>query len=383
MAEKVKVGVRLDLDHELGNDHFLTWRSQLEIGFALHEVKDQSKQYLAAAANLGESASHYLWQSYPTVPTTATNPYNDLIKLFQEYFGSKQSAASRLAELFAVEQRPGETVQAFRLRVQKDMRVCNLTSTRTAEELLGVVGVHLFARGLSSASARKSVLEHDAQDLSSAAAKAQAVVLAEDCANNAPVLEVSYAAIHQRRHTTLPTSGCGYCGEKHAPGKPHCPAVHMFCAKCGRKGHFSSVCRSDFGRADRSAQTQLPNAASAQQNRTAPAVSSLRTGAASPAVQSAQTPESYETFGVQAEKTAFTLPLRQVTLDSRHTLSLRVDSASRVSIIPKSALPSGYVLSPPPCPLQPVGTQRITAVGVFDGNLSYQGRETTETIFVV
>ena len=103
---------------------------------------------------------------------------NDLIKLFQEYFGSKQSAVSRLAELFSVEQRPGETVQAFQLRVQKDMRICSLTSNRSAEDLLGVVGVHLFARGLSSASARKSVLEHDAQDLSSAAAKAQAVVLA-------------------------------------------------------------------------------------------------------------------------------------------------------------------------------------------------------------
>ena len=54
-----------------------------------------------------------------------------------------------------------------------------------------------------------------------------------------------------------------------------------------------------------------------------------------------------------------------------------------VSIITKSLLPSGYVLLPPPCPLQPVRTQRITAVGVFEGNLSYQGRETTETIFEV
>lgn len=69
MANKVKVATKLDLDHELGPDHFSTWRSQLEIGFLLHNVEKSKNKYLAAASNLGESASHYLWQRYATIPT--------------------------------------------------------------------------------------------------------------------------------------------------------------------------------------------------------------------------------------------------------------------------------------------------------------------------
>ena len=58
MADKVRVAVRLDVEHELGYDHYQTRRSQLEIGFQLHAVTLEKLQYLAAAANLWESAGH-------------------------------------------------------------------------------------------------------------------------------------------------------------------------------------------------------------------------------------------------------------------------------------------------------------------------------------
>ena len=54
-----------------------------------------------------------------------------------------------------------------------------------------------------------------------------------------------------------------------------------------------------------------------------------------------------------------------------------------VTVLPKSMLPPGYQLQPPPCPLQPVGSQQITAVGVFEANLRYQAQETRETVFVI
>ena len=85
MADKVKVAVKLDLEHELGHDHYQTWQSQLDIAFQLHAVDEAKHKYLAAAANLGKSASHYLWQKYPTCPE-GDNPYADLISLFDEYF---------------------------------------------------------------------------------------------------------------------------------------------------------------------------------------------------------------------------------------------------------------------------------------------------------
>ena len=178
MAEKVKISLKLDLDHELGADHFQTWLSQLEIAFALHGVTDSKKQYLAAAFNLGENAAHYLWQRYPQVPGGST-PYDDFKALFTEYFGGTKSDSARLAALFAISQR-NESTQAFRHRVQKDMRSCGLTTSAKVDNIVEAVGVHLFARGLNSASARQRVLETGDKTIGDAAARAQAVVLSEN-----------------------------------------------------------------------------------------------------------------------------------------------------------------------------------------------------------
>lgn len=242
MANKVRVSVRLDLDHELGFDHYQTWQSQLDIGFQLHTVTDEKQKYLAAANNLGEQASHYLWQKFPTVPAGST-PYADLIKLFDEYYGSAQSSSSRLAGLFSISQREGETIQAYRARILKEMRLCQLTSSTGVADILGIVGTHLFARGLSSMDARKSVIESDTKDLTAAATKAQAVVLAEEsCQSKPPTTQVNYA---QRRSTSNHHAQlCVYCGQQHVPGKPNCPAANLFCSSCGKKGHFPTVCRS-------------------------------------------------------------------------------------------------------------------------------------------
>ena len=239
MASKVHVSVKLDLDHELGHDHYQTWRSQLEIAFELHGVTEKKKRYLAAAANLAENASYYLWQKFPTMPT-GDDPFADLIELFDEYFGSQRSTDSRLAELFSIEQQPGESIQAFRVRIEKEMRVCHLTPSTDVKEILGTVAVHLFARGLTVKAARKSVLEEGGKDLTAAAKRAQAVVLSRETPSKE--VEVSYAAPSSRQN--LPSTACGYCGGSHIPGKRHCPAAEAVCDQCGKKGHFGRVCRS-------------------------------------------------------------------------------------------------------------------------------------------
>ena len=154
MASKVRVAIRLDLDHELGHDHYLTWRSQLELAFMLHKVEDKKEQYLASAANLGESVSYYLWQNFPGIPE-GDDPYAELVALFDEYFGSQRSTDARLAELFSIEQRSGESIQAYRVRIEKEMRICNLTLSASVKDVLVIVSVHLFARGLAASAARK------------------------------------------------------------------------------------------------------------------------------------------------------------------------------------------------------------------------------------
>eukprot|EP00117_Sycon_ciliatum_P014310 scpid100763/ scgid14619/ len=177
MANKVKVTTKLDLDHELGPDHFSTWHSQIEIGFLLHNVEQSKDKYLVAASNLGESASHYLWQRYAIIPT-GDDPYGDLCALFDEYFGGKRSRASRLAALFSISQQHGESIQAYRHRVQKEMRVCNLTTSSKLEEVIETVSVHLFARELACSNMRQKVFEQGGSTLATAADCAQSIAMA-------------------------------------------------------------------------------------------------------------------------------------------------------------------------------------------------------------
>ncbi|MPC33544.1 hypothetical protein E2C01_026899 [Portunus trituberculatus] len=40
------------------------------------------------------------------------------------------------------------------------------------------------------------------------------------------------------RHRT-----CGYCSDRHQPGKTACPTANAMCRACGKLGHFQKVCR--------------------------------------------------------------------------------------------------------------------------------------------
>ena len=394
MADKVKVGVKLELEHELGPDHLQTWLSQLKISFQLHGVTESKQKYLAAASNLGESASHYLWQRYADMPA-GDDPFGDLQTLFAEYFGSQRSQTSRLAALFDIGQGEEESIQAFRHRVQKEMRVCSLTTSAKLDDVINTVAVHLFARGLRSPYTRQKILEQgDNNTLAKAAENAQAVALAcktvseqvgSDEASASAAASVSFTAQRtesqgrttesshdatQSRSRRAATRGtdrdnqaaahlCDYCGQKHPAGKRHCPAADATCSYCKKKGHLREVCK----KRRRDDNTQASSGA-----------------ACGWLEQSKPTSESYS---VQVGGTGFRLPLRDVLLNDRHWLKLRVDSGSMVTLLPKSLVPSGVVLEPPPTAIQPVGASPFQPLGVFTGTLQYQDQRTTEVIYVV
>jgi len=105
--------------------------------------------------------------------------------------------------------------------------MCNLTTSATIQDVIGILGVHLFAKGLNAAAARKSVLEEGGKDIAKSAKRAQAVLQAAEAASSAPVeqFSVNYAASS--------ASGCDYCGENHPTGKANCPAADRFCSRAG------------------------------------------------------------------------------------------------------------------------------------------------------
>ena len=100
MAHKVKIAPRLDLDHELGLDHFQTWLSQVRVAFELHSVTDGREKYLAAAASLSDGAAYYLWQRFADVP--ADEHFKNMEEHYEQYFVGSRGKASRLTELFVI-----------------------------------------------------------------------------------------------------------------------------------------------------------------------------------------------------------------------------------------------------------------------------------------
>ena len=208
------------------------------------------------------------------------------------------------------------------------------------------MGTHLFVRGLSSNAARKSVLEAGITDL--------AKVLAEESTRQAYPTnpEVSGASLQ-----TL-AQACLYCGKHHLPGKAYFPAAEQYCSKCDRKGHFPEVCRASAARGQGrwTSAGRAPSTAVSVKPVTEPSVTILE--------PSSETGGA-ETFGVWSSGAGFVLPLRTVLLDDVHSRLMRVDSASMVSVLPKSHVLAGYQLRPAPCPISPLGTDDVQPLGVF------------------
>ena len=70
-------------------------------------------------------------------------------------------------------------------------------------------------------------------------------------------------------------------------------------------------------------------------------------------------------------------------MDDKFVIPMRVDSASVVTVLPKSLMPCCYQLKPAPCPLQPMGAEQVKPLGTFEADLRFGDLQTRETVFVV
>ena len=136
-----------------------------------------------------------------------------------------------------------------------DQITCGVQSEALQQELLQTHGSFSSFEALRSYCEVHESAHRDKQELSLAprasAAAAVTPVDTEDARqlepDQAPEVAARMSAHARQKRTKLPqpTVACSFCGHAaQEKGRQGCPAQDKFCSQCGKKGHFSTVCRS-------------------------------------------------------------------------------------------------------------------------------------------
>ena len=156
-----------------------------------------------------------------------------------------------------------------------------------------------------------------------------------------------------RGKTKDPPSACTRCGKRHLPGRERCPAREAVCHKCGKRGHYKSMCKTKQGSIE---------------------------------IVGDETPAEAFLEVINEPKTAPTKPGThpwdvRVTLNDRD-LNFEIDTGADVTVIPQSA----YSIDRDG-PLRPAGRkligparQPLIVQGCFRGRLRRKGTHIYEDI---
>ena len=152
--------------------------------------------------------------------------------------------------LTTTKQESDESLSEFARKLKERAKDCNFEAV-TAEQHRDNMLRDAFIGGLSSSSIRQRLLEEQRLNFQEALNKAELLDRAQKQASffarshfleNANAKELNSITIRNRG--SIPRK-CFFCGEGiHPRGRNFCPAKDKTCFKCGKIGHFQSVCRS-------------------------------------------------------------------------------------------------------------------------------------------
>lgn len=157
-------------------------------------------------------------------------------------------------QLATKKQQPGETLEDFFQSLQILSKDCQLRAV-TAEEHRNDLVRDAFINGLSSHSIRQRLLENNELTVAQAFDKARSLRTAQEHSEAYlnrgavaaimphPEIPAPAAADDIVSSSTFRSNLCGNCGFSFHQ-RNQCPAREVTCYSCGKKGHFSKVCRS-------------------------------------------------------------------------------------------------------------------------------------------
>ncbi|XP_055632562.1 uncharacterized protein LOC129773034 [Toxorhynchites rutilus septentrionalis] len=163
---------------------------------------------------------------------------------FAEYFDAHDNPIYESYLFNKITQEEGETVGAFLIRLRAQAKKCKYTEN--GQELINRLIRDRLISGIQSEVLRTKLLEDNKITLQKAvdvckaneAAVEQNKLIAESASGSSNEVHVvkSFRAPKEKMNK------CAWCGRSHRPRE--CLAYGKKCNKCGKTGHFRSVCRS-------------------------------------------------------------------------------------------------------------------------------------------
>ncbi len=188
--------------------------------------------------------------------------YDSAITTLQNLYVKPRSIIFNRHKLQSTKQTTGESVDQYMQTLEKLSKNCEFT-TVTAEVYRQEYTRDSFINGLNSSVIRTRILENNNLTFAQAFQQARTLELAQkqsdSYSNNINnISSLSEDPSNVNSSTSTEESGdlaalkkpfnksnnkCFFCGENRHP-RSKCPANNEFCGKCGKKGHWKTVCKS-------------------------------------------------------------------------------------------------------------------------------------------
>ena len=239
--EKFNPPSQLTFDGNL-REHWKLWKQELE--FYMVATETDSKDDKVKSSILLTCIGPQGREVYNTLTfRTGENKldYKLIIEKFEQYCVPRKNVTLVRHKFFTYKQREGQSFDEFTTQLKKLAADCEF------EELKSSLIKDIIVVGVSDDRLRERMLREPKLTLKNAIQLGQSAeqtkLHSKELKQEMDISKINRATPNYANSNVTNINKCKYCGGSHRRGS--CPAYKKTCNKCGKKGHFSSVCLSN------------------------------------------------------------------------------------------------------------------------------------------
>ena len=190
-----------------------------------------------------------------TVPVLGGAGSGSCLDLLTQIIENRNPIEVRRFKFYRCNQRPNEKLSAWRVRLKEQARECEL-ATFTMEDHIyfrQLIGTHdekfreelLKLQNKTDADIEKLVATFESRQTLQEALEPNKVKVDGISAYKKDKKDKQKSKIQQKHSSnTDKEQQCSRCGRSNCAGKDKCPAMNTECKKCGKRNHWSPVCKT-------------------------------------------------------------------------------------------------------------------------------------------